>query len=118
MVRVDAGERVGRRFLVPVFAGGVAALRADDMTYVAFMIMSADLKTLELYLVGDVKPADDGKGFVMIDDHSDMTVPFTINNTEEGFELGFKDGDVAKMEGVPQKTILDDMLGIIEATMD
>lgn len=88
----------------------------DDITYVAFMIMSADLKTLELYCLGEVMPAEGG-GFVMVDDHSDMTVPFTLADTDEGFEMGFQDGDVAQMYGVSQETILDDMLGIVEATM-
>ena len=88
----------------------------DDIHYVAFMIMSADLKTLELYVRGEVVPGEDC--FVMVDDYSDTTVPFTINNLEDGFEMGFQDGDVAMMYGVPQEKILDDMLAIVEATMD
>ena len=88
----------------------------DDITYVAFMIMSADLKTLELYVLGEVIPAGDG-GFVIVDDHSDMTVPFTLADTDDGFEMGFQDGDVAEMYLVSQETILDDMLSVVEATM-
>ena len=88
----------------------------DDIKYVAFMIMSADLKTLELYVAGDVVPGEDC--FVIVDSHSDVSVPFTINNTEDGFEMGFQDGDVAMMYGVSQEEILDDMLMILEAAMN
>ena len=88
---------------------------SERCNYVAFMIMSADLKTLELYTTGYLDLAEDG--YVIVDDHSDMTVPFTITSTEDGFDMGFQDGDVAHMCFVSQETILDDMLAIVEAVM-
>ncbi len=85
----------------------------DDVKYVALMIMSADLKTVELYITGSVVLSEDG--LVIQDDHSDRYVPITITNLEDGFELGFQDGDVARMYGVSQEEILDDMLAVVNA---
>ena len=88
---------------------------SEKCNYVAFMIMSADLKTLELYTTGYLDNAADGNGFVIVDDHSDMTVPITFDIYDGGFDMGFQDGDVAHMEFVSQEVILDDMLAIVEA---
>jgi hypothetical protein len=88
---------------------------SEKCNYVALMIMSADLKTLELYTTGYLDSAEDG--YVIVDDHSDMTVPITITSTDDGFDMGFQDGDVAHMILVSQEEILDDMLAIIEAVM-
>ena len=85
----------------------------DNVKYMALMIMSADLKTVEFYITGSVELSDDG--FVIQDDHSDRYVPFTITNLEEGFEMSFQDGDVARMYGVSQEKILDDMLAVVNA---
>ncbi|MBR0159865.1 MAG: hypothetical protein IJQ02_01015 [Oscillospiraceae bacterium] len=88
---------------------------SEKCNYVALMIMSADMKTLELYTTGYLDLAEEG--YVIVDDHSDMTVPFTLTNTDDGFDMGFQDGDVAHMVFVSQEEILDDMLGIIDAVM-
>ncbi len=88
---------------------------SEKCSYVAFMIMSADLKTLELYTTGYLQNTEDGSGLLIVDDHSDMTVPFTLTISDDGFDMGFQDGDVAHMEFVPQEVILDDMLAIVEA---
>ena len=85
----------------------------DNVKYMALMIMSADLKTVEFYITGSVELSDDG--FVIQDDHSDRYVPFTITNLEEGFEMSFQDGDVARMYGVSKEKILDDMLAVVNA---
>ncbi|MCR5575685.1 MAG: hypothetical protein K6F56_01610 [Oscillospiraceae bacterium] len=89
---------------------------SEKCNYVALMIMSADLKTLELYTTGYLEVAEEG--YVIVDDHSDMTVPFTITSMDDGFDMGFQDGDVAHMVFVSQEVILDDMLAIIDAVMD
>ncbi len=88
---------------------------SEKCNYVALMIMSADLKTLELYTTGYLQNAEDGNGFVIVDDHSDMTVPVTFDIYEGGFDMGFQDGDVAEMEFVSQEVILNDMLAVIDA---
>ena len=97
-------------------AGEIFLMAVDDITAIekaSFMMISADGKSLELYVVGTVEMGDNGP--VLYDDYDDINLPFDIENTDEGFDMYFQDGDVAHMIVVSQDRILDDMLLVVAA---
>ena len=87
----------------------------DDVTYAGIMILSSDQSELEVYDLGEVQVEDDH--FVIIDVEGETTLPFYLPDTpvENGFEIAFKDGDVAQMRFVDIDTIIDDMVSIWES---
>ena len=86
----------------------------DDLTLGAVMILSADQTELETYVFGEVTFEDDT--FTISDVEGEESLPFTIADVDEnGFTMGFQDGDTASMEFVDQDTIIDDMISIWES---
>lgn len=96
--------------------GEMFLLAVDDFSDIqkaSFMMISADGKSLVLYVVGSVEMTDDGP--VLFDDYEDINLPFDLEETEDGFDMYFQDGDVAHMVFFDQDKILDDMLMIVAA---
>lgn len=86
----------------------------DDLNLGAVMILSADQTDLETYVFGEITFEDDT--FTIHDVEGEETLPFTITDVgEDGFTMGFQDGDTASMEFVDQDTIIDDMISIWES---
>lgn len=86
----------------------------SDIQKASFMMISADGKSLELYVVGTVVLEEDGP--VLYDDYDEgLNLPFGLEETDEGFDMYFQDGDVAHMVFFSQDKILDDMLMIVAA---
>ena len=81
----------------------------------AIMILSEDKSELLAYDFGKVLVEDDH--YIIEDVEGEAVLPFNLPDTEveNGFELSFADGTVAKMQFVELDTIIDDMISIWEA---
>ena len=84
------------------------------MSVGAFIITDAEGEKLYLYMLGDIGTDEDGPVLHDVDGANDMNFWFTDTEVEDGFELRFSDGDTARMHFTDQKTILSDMLDIVD----
>ena len=85
----------------------------EEMRAAALIILDAEGCEILNYVLGEVETEGDTRRIHDVEE--EISLPFTILETEreDGFDLRFRDGDIAAMRRVDAETIIADMLGIV-----
>lgn len=89
----------------------------NEASYGGLMIMDPGMTEQQVYILGPmVRDEEDADAYVIQDEVEDLKLRFWIeNNGDDGFDVRFKDDDVAQLSYIDFDAVINDMVTLIES---